>query len=67
MAGRHRKVTMAVSPQGQAYGTCEGFLLDVRTELMPLSRMITKGYPATREKRDADFKETMVRAEKASV
>lgn len=58
---------MAVSPQAKAYSTCEGFLLDVRTGLIPFSRTITKDYLATKEKRDANIKETMARAEEAHV
>jgi hypothetical protein len=39
-------------------------MLDVRTGLIPFSRIITREFLATREKTDANFNETMARAEK---
>jgi hypothetical protein len=50
--------------QAKAFCTCEGFLLDVRTGLIPFSRIITKDFLAMQEKTDANFTETMVRAQK---
>jgi hypothetical protein len=50
--------------QAKAYCTCEGFLLDVRTGLIPFSRIVTREYLATKEKSDANFNETMARAER---
>jgi hypothetical protein len=60
----YEKYRVFQSEQAKAYSTCEGFLLDVRTGLIPFSRIITKDYLATKEKRDANFKGTMARAEK---
>lgn len=60
----YEKYRLFQSEQAKAYCTCEGFLLDVRTGLIPFSRIITKEYLATKEKRDANFNETMARAEK---
>jgi hypothetical protein len=50
--------------QAKAYCTCEGFLFDVRTGLIPFSRIVTRDYLATQEKSDANFTETLVRAQK---
>ena len=60
----YEKYRLFQSEQAKAYCTCEGFLLDVRTGLIPFSRIITKEYLATKEKGDANFNETMARAEK---
>ncbi len=60
----YEKYRLFQSEQAKAYCTCEGFLLDVRTGLIPFSRIITKEYLATKEKRDANFNETMARAER---
>ncbi len=60
----YEKYRLFQSEQAKAYCTCEGFLLDVRTGIIPLSRIITKEYLATRETKDTNFRETMARAEK---
>jgi hypothetical protein len=60
----YQKYRIFQSTQAKAFCTCEGFLLDVRTGIIPFSRAITKEYLATEEKPDADFAETMVRAQK---
>ena len=60
----YEKYRLFQTDQAKAYCTCEGFLLDVRTGLIPFSRIITQEYLATREKSDANFNETMARAER---
>lgn len=60
----YEKYRFLQSDQAKAYSTCEGFLFDVRTGLIPFSRIITREYLATQEKSDANFTETMVRAQK---
>jgi hypothetical protein len=60
----YEKYRFLQSDQAKAYSTCEGFLFDVRTGLIPFSRIITKEYLATQDKSDANFTETMVRAQK---
>lgn len=60
----YEKYRMFQTDQAKAYCTCEGFLLDVRTGIIPFSRIVTTEYMATREKSDANFNETMARAER---
>jgi hypothetical protein len=60
----YEKYRMFQTNQAKAYCTCEGFLLDVRTGLIPFSRIVTREYLASREKSDANFNETMARAER---
>jgi hypothetical protein len=60
----YEKYRLFQSSQAKAFCTCEGFLFDVRSGLIPFSRIITKDYLATEEKNDANFTETMVRAQK---
>jgi hypothetical protein len=60
----YEKYRMFQSNQAKAYCTCEGFLLDVRTGLIPFSRIITREYLATKGTPDANFNETMARAER---
>lgn len=60
----YEKYRLFQTDQAKAYCTCEGFLLDVRTGLIPFSRIITREYLATKEKSDANFNETMARAER---
>ncbi len=60
----YEKYRLFQSNQAKAYCTCEGVLLDIRTGLIPFSRTITKEYLATKEPADANFNETMARAEK---
>jgi hypothetical protein len=60
----YEKYRLFQTDQAKAYCTCEGFLLDIRTGLIPFSRIITQEYLATREKSDANFNETMARAER---
>jgi hypothetical protein len=60
----YEKYRVFQTNQAKAYCTCEGFLLDVRTGLIPFSRIITREYLATKEKTDTNFNETMARAER---
>jgi hypothetical protein len=60
----YEKYRLFQTDQAKAYCTCEGFLLDVRTGLIPFSRIVTTEYLATKEKSDANFNETMARAER---
>jgi hypothetical protein len=60
----YEKSRLFQSSQAKAFCTCEGFLLDVRTGLIPFSKIITRDYLATEDKTDANFTETMVRAQK---
>jgi hypothetical protein len=60
----YEKSRLFQSSQAKAFCTCEGFLLDVRTGLIPFSKVITRDYLATEDKTDANFTETMVRAQK---
>jgi hypothetical protein len=60
----YEKYRFLQSSQAKAFCTCEGFLLDVRTGLIPFSQIITREFLATEDKADANFTETMVRAQK---
>jgi hypothetical protein len=60
----YEKYRIFQTNQAKAYCTCEGFLLDVRTGLIPFSRIITREYLAAKERSDANFNETMARAER---
>ncbi len=60
----YEKYRFFQSDQAKAFCTCEGFLLDVRTGLIPFSRIVTREFLSTKEKTDANFNETMARAEK---
>jgi len=60
----YERYRMFQSSQAKAFCTCEGFLFDVRTGLIPFSKIITRDFLATQEKADANFTETMVRAQK---
>jgi len=60
----YEKYRMFQTNQAKAYCTCEGFLLDVRNGLIPFSRIVTREYLASKEKNDANFNETMARAER---
>jgi len=60
----YERYRMFQTSQAKAFCTCEGFLFDVRTGLIPFSTIITKEFLATQEKADASFTETMVRAQK---
>jgi hypothetical protein len=63
----YQKYRFLRTTQAKAYCTCEGFLFDVRTGIIPFSRTITKEYLATKGAPDANFNETMVRAQKEAV
>jgi len=63
----YQKYRFLRTTQAKAFCTCEGFLFDVRTGIIPFSRTITKEFLATHEKPDANFNETMVRAQKEAV
>jgi hypothetical protein len=63
----YQKYRFFRTTQAKAFCTCEGFLFDVRTGIIPFSRTITKEFLATQEKSDASFNETMIRAQKEAV
>lgn len=60
----YEKYRFLQSTQAKAYSTCEIFLLDVRTGLIPFSKIVTTEFLATKESSDANFTETMARSEK---
>lgn len=51
----------------KAYCTCEAVLLDVRTGVIPFTKVVTREQLASKEKTDMDINETMRRAEKQAV
>jgi len=48
----------------KAFGTCEAVLLDVRTGLVPFTRIVTREQSAQKKPSDLVFEETIQRAEK---
>ena len=60
----YEKYRIFKTDQAKAFCTSEAFFLDVRTGLIPFSSIITNEYIATQEKNDANFNETMVRAQR---
>lgn len=60
----YEKSRLFQASQAKAFCTCEAFLLDVRTGLIPFSSIITRDFLATQQDPDANFDETMVRAQK---
>lgn len=50
----------------KAYSTCELVLLDVRTGLVPFTRVVSRERVETKQAADLDLSETMRRAEQAS-
>lgn len=52
--------------KAKVYSTCELVLLDVRTGLVPFTRVISRESVETKQPADFDFSETMRRAEEGS-
>jgi hypothetical protein len=50
----------------KVYSTCEMVLLDVRTGLVPFTRVVSRERTATKQSMDFDLNETMQRAEQAA-
>jgi len=50
----------------KAYSTCEVVLLDVRTGLVPFTRVVSRERQELKQATDLDLSETMRRAEQAS-
>lgn len=59
----YQKYRLFMPDQVKAFCTCEGFLLDTRTGLIPFSKIVTKELMTTKTASDANFTETIVRAE----
>ncbi len=51
----------------KAYATCEAFLLDARTGIIPFSTVVTERYLTVRNEFDANRTETMKRAEQEAI
>jgi hypothetical protein len=51
----------------KAFATCEAFLLDARTALIPFSSTVTRDFTTTKEAQDANWNETARRAENGAV
>jgi len=58
------KYTIFAKDKVKVYSTCEAVLLDVRTGLVPFTKIITREKLAVKEPNDLDLIETMRRAEK---
>ncbi len=58
------KYTVFAKDKVKAFSTCEVVLLDVRTGLVPFTRITTREKLAVKEANDLDLNETMRRAEK---
>jgi len=58
------KYTVFTKDKVKVYSTCEAVLLDVRTGLVPFTRIITREKLAVKGPNDLDLNETMRRAEK---
>ena len=58
------KYTIFAKDKVKVYSTCEAVLLDVRTGLVPFTKIITREKLAVKEPNDLDLNETMRRAEK---
>jgi len=58
------KYTVFAKDKVKVYSTCEAVLLDVRTGLVPFTRITTREKLAMKEAKDLDLNETMRRAEK---
>jgi hypothetical protein len=51
----------------KAYSTCEAFLLDIRTGLIPFTKIITEDFITRKEPMDINIKETFLRAENEAI
>jgi len=58
------KYTVFAKDKVKVYSTCEAVLLDVRTGLVPFTKIITREKLAAKQPNDLDLNETMRRAEK---
>ncbi len=58
------KYTFFAKDKVKGYSTCEAVLLDVRTGLVPFTKIITREKLAVKEPNDLDLNETTRRAEK---
>jgi hypothetical protein len=62
----YSKYRMFAKDQVKAYSTCEVVLLDVRTGLVPFTRVISRDRLESKQSTDFDLNETMRRAEQES-
>jgi hypothetical protein len=59
----YQKYHLFKPDQVKAFCTCEGFLLDIRTGLIPFSKIVTRELMTSKTASDANFTETIARAE----
>ena len=62
----HKTRTLAPD-EVKAYSTCEAFLLDIRTGLIPFTKIITEEIITKKERTDTNIKETTLRAENEAI
>ena len=63
----YQKVRALAPDEVKAYSTCEAFLLDVRTGLIPFTKIITEDIQTKKQPTDTNMKETLLRAENEAV
>src|SRR5438045_8073525 len=62
----YTKYRLFAKDKAKAYSTCELVLLDVRTGLVPFSRVVSRERLEVKQPGDLELSETMRRAEQAS-
>jgi hypothetical protein len=63
----YRKSRFLAPDEVKAYSTCEAFLLDVRTGLIPFTKIITEDIITKKKPADTNMKETFLRAENEAI
>jgi hypothetical protein len=63
----YQKVRALAPDEVKAYSTSEAFLLDVRTGLIPFTKIITEDFQTKKQPSDTNMKETLLRAENEAV
>ena len=63
----YHKARALAPDEVKAYSTCEAFLLDVRTGLIPFTKIITEDITTKKKTTDTNIKETLLRAENEAI
>ena len=63
----YHKARALAPDEVKAYSTCEAFLLDIRTGLIPFTKIITEEIKTKKERTDTNIKETTLRAENEAI
>jgi hypothetical protein len=63
----YHKARALAPDEVKAYSTCEAFLLDIRTGLIPFTKIITEEVITKKQRTDTNIKETTLRAENEAI